>query len=47
MDLDKAFKIPSYLVIESGSSRSKPDEVMTTLYNRGTRNALFSLADAK
>ena len=47
MDLDKAFEIPSYLFIESGSSRSKPDEVMTTLYSRGTRNALFSLADAE
>ena len=47
MDLDKSFKIPSYLVIESGSSLSKPDEVMTTLYSRGARNALFSLADAE
>ena len=47
MDLDKAFKIPSYLVIESGSSWSKPDEVMTTLYYRGARNSLFSLADAE
>ena len=45
MDLDKAFKIPSCLVIESGSSRSKPDEVKT--YSRGARNALFSLADAE
>ena len=33
MDLDKAFKIPSYLVIESGRSRWKPDEVKTTLYS--------------
>ena len=47
MDLEKGFKIPSYLVIESGSSRSKPDEVMTTLYSRGARNALFSLTDAE
>ena len=47
MDLDKAFKIPSYLIIESGSSWSKPDEVMTALYSRGAQNALFSLADAE
>ena len=47
MDLDKAFRISSYLVIESGSSWSKPDEVMTTLYSRGAQNAPFSLADAK
>ena len=47
MDLDKAFKIPSYLVIESGSSRPKPDEVKSTLKGRGARNALFSLADAE
>ena len=47
MDLENASKIPSYLVIESGSSWSKPDEVMTTLYSRGARNALFSLADSE
>ena len=46
MNLDKAFKI-SYLVIKSGSSRSKPDEVMITLYSRGARFVLFSLADAE